>query len=86
MNSRAACDKMGSLPNLSDLSTEKLERRLEERERILARDRIIERDFGREKESIRTLERPVFIHKQNVRSYNHSEVSLGQDYDSFPSF
>uniref|UniRef100_A0A6E8V3R5 Uncharacterized protein n=2 Tax=Anopheles coluzzii TaxID=1518534 RepID=A0A6E8V3R5_ANOCL len=57
---------MGSLPNLSDLSTEKLERRLEERERILARDRIIERDFGREKESIRTLERPVFIHKQNI--------------------
>uniref|UniRef100_A0A182SE68 Uncharacterized protein n=1 Tax=Anopheles maculatus TaxID=74869 RepID=A0A182SE68_9DIPT len=50
---------MGSLPNLSDLSTEKLERRLEERERILARERIIERDFGREKESIRTLERPI---------------------------
>uniref|UniRef100_A0A182YGA6 Uncharacterized protein n=1 Tax=Anopheles stephensi TaxID=30069 RepID=A0A182YGA6_ANOST len=57
---------MGSLPNLSDLSTEKLERRLEERERILARERIIERDFGREKESIRTLERPVFIHKQQI--------------------
>ncbi|XP_050071868.1 uncharacterized protein LOC126559738 [Anopheles maculipalpis] len=57
---------MGSLPNLSDLSTEKLERRLEERERILARERIIQRDFGREKESIRTLERPVFIHKQQI--------------------
>ncbi|EAA01103.4 AGAP001337-PA [Anopheles gambiae str. PEST] len=69
---------MGSLPNLSDLSTEKLERRLEERERILARERIIERDFGREKESIRTLERPVFIHKQNVRSYNHSEIAAAK--------
>ncbi|XP_052867915.1 uncharacterized protein LOC128273891 [Anopheles cruzii] len=57
---------MGSLPNLSDLSSEKLERRLEERERMLARERIIERDFGREKDSVRTLERPVFIHKQQI--------------------
>ncbi|XP_058119193.1 uncharacterized protein LOC131288148 [Anopheles ziemanni] len=57
---------MGSLPNLSDLSTEKLERRLVERERMLARERIIERDFGRDKESVRTLERPVFIHKQQI--------------------
>ncbi|XP_053679823.1 uncharacterized protein LOC128730769 [Anopheles nili] len=57
---------MGSLPNLSDLSSEKLERRIEERERIQARDRIIQRDFGREKDSARTLERPVFIHKQQI--------------------
>ncbi|XP_049537069.1 uncharacterized protein LOC125951956 [Anopheles darlingi] len=57
---------MGSLPNLSDLSSEKLERRLEERERILARERIIERDFGREKDSVRTLERPMLVHKQQI--------------------
>ncbi|XP_062564314.1 uncharacterized protein LOC134227087 [Armigeres subalbatus] len=59
---------MGSLPNLNELTTERLERRLEERERILARDRIIERDFSREKDSTARvgLEKPVFIHQQQV--------------------
>lgn len=59
---------MGSLPNLNELSTERLERRLEERERILARDRIIERDFSREKDATARagLEKPVFIHQQQV--------------------
>ncbi|XP_055605998.1 uncharacterized protein LOC129754142 isoform X1 [Uranotaenia lowii] len=52
---------MGSLPNLSELSTERLERRLEERERILARERIIERDFARD-----SRERPVFVHQQQI--------------------
>lgn len=64
---------MGSLPNLSDLSSEKLERRLEERERILARERIIERDFGREKDSVRTLERPMLVHKQQVLTARYCE-------------
>lgn len=57
---------MGSLPNLNELTTERLERRLEERERILARERIIERDFARDKDVARSSDRPVFVHQQQV--------------------
>ncbi|XP_055546543.1 uncharacterized protein LOC129730924 [Wyeomyia smithii] len=64
---------MGSLPNLSDLSTEKLEKRLKERERILARERIIERDFIRDRDAAlmvaaaRGHERPpMFVHQQQI--------------------
>lgn len=62
---------MGSLPNLNELTTERLERRLEERERMQARERIIERDFARDQRDgggagLRGLDRPVFVHQQQV--------------------
>ncbi|XP_038119756.1 uncharacterized protein LOC6048876 [Culex quinquefasciatus] len=62
---------MGSLPNLNELTTERLERRLEERERMQARERIIERDFARDQRDgggagLRGLDRPVFVHQQQI--------------------
>ncbi|XP_055639392.1 uncharacterized protein LOC129777248 isoform X2 [Toxorhynchites rutilus septentrionalis] len=57
---------MGSLPNLNELTTERLERRLEEREKILARERIIERDFARDKDALRGFDKPVFVHQQQI--------------------
>lgn len=51
---------MGSLPNLTDLHSEKAERRDNERERDLARERARELEFSREREKDRL---PIFIHQ-----------------------
>jgi glutamate mutase epsilon subunit len=55
---------MGSLPNLNELHREKIEKRAEERERELAREAVIDRDFPLTRDTSYGRERlPTFIHQ-----------------------